>query len=196
MDYFGDAMKRYLKEQSEEIRKILGFKNEEPNTATEICSANAFEISKRLTKSAYYLDIAYSVSKRSTCLKRRYGCVIIKNDEIISTGYNGSPRGIKNCCDKGECKRMNAPSNSGEYSDCHSVHAEQNAMLSAARREMLGATMYLYGTERKWSEINQEFFDWSVITAEPCPICARMIANSGIKYVINNAGDIALGGCL
>ena len=87
----------------------------------------------RMSKNEYYLAIALAVSKRSTCLKRRYGAVIVNNDEIVSTGYNGNPRGEENCCDRGNCKRMNLPSNSGNYNDCFSVHAEQNAMLSASR---------------------------------------------------------------
>ena len=146
---------------------------------------------KRMNKDEYYLGIALAVSKRSTCLKRHYGCVIVKGDEIISTGYNGSPRGESNCCDCGECKRMDTPHNTGDYSDCHSVHAEQNAMLSAARKDMIGATMYLAGEERKWSDVNQSYFDWKGIEqAEPCPICARMILNAGIKNVKNEYGTL------
>ena len=128
----------------------------------------------RLSKDEYYLDVAKSVCKRSTCLKRRYGAVIVNNDEIVATGYNGNPRTLPNCCDKGICNRMTAPHNSGDYSDCHSVHAEQNAMLSASRKDMIGATLYLYGEE---SDAN-----W--IVAEPCPICTRMLLNSGIESVV------------
>lgn len=139
---------------------------------------------KRISKDEYYLGIALAVSRRSTCLKRHYGCVIVKNDEIIATGYNGSPRGEENCCDLGECKRLNVPHNSGDYSDCHSVHAEQNAMLSASRNEMIGATMYLAGedmTESNWdNDDNTEIVD-----ATPCPICERMIKNAGIISVKN-----------
>lgn len=132
----------------------------------------------RMSKDDYYMGIAEAVSKRSTCLKRRYGCVIVNNDEIIATGYNGNPRGLENCCDKGICNRLDKPSNTGDYSDCYSVHAEQNAMLSAARRDMIGATMYLYG---------EEFVegDWiRILYPEPCPICSRMIKNAGIDSVI------------
>lgn len=139
---------------------------------------------KRISKDEYYLRIALAVSKRSTCLKRHYGCVIVKNDEIIATGYNGSPRGEVNCCDVGLCRRINKPHNSGDYSDCHSVHAEQNAMLSASRKEMIGATMYLAGedmTESNWdNDDNTEIVD-----ATPCPICERMIKNAGIVSVKN-----------
>lgn len=145
--------------------------------------------SKRIGKDEYYLGIALAVSKRSTCLKRRYGCVIVKNDEIIATGYNGSPRGEENCCDKGICHRMDIPHNSGNYSDCPSVHAEQNAMLSASRKDLIGSTLYLAGEERRWSECNQSYFDWKEIKdASPCPICSRMIANSGIKTIVNRFG--------
>lgn len=148
---------------------------------------------KRITKDEYYLGIALAVSKRSTCLKRRYGCVIVKNDEIIATGYNGSPRGEENCCDKGICHRMDIPHNSGDYSDCSSVHAEQNAMLSASRKNLIGATLYLAGEERRWSECNQSYFDWKeVVNASPCPICERMIKNAGIFRIVNRRGDVCL----
>lgn len=131
-----------------------------------------------MPKDDYYMGIAEAVSKRSTCLKRRYGCVIVNNDEIIATGYNGNPRGLENCCDKGICNRLDKPSNTGDYSDCYSVHAEQNAMLSAARRDMIGAIMYLYG------EANVEG-DWiRILYPKPCPICERMIKNAGIDSVI------------
>ena len=147
----------------------------------------------RITKDEYYLGIALAVSKRSTCLKRRYGCVIVKNDEIIATGYNGSPRGEENCCDKGICPRMDIPHNSGDYSDCPSVHAEQNAMLSASRKNLIGATLYLAGEERRWSWCNQSYFDWKeVVDASPCPICERMIKNAGIFRIVNGSGDVCL----
>lgn len=144
----------------------------------------------RPNKDDYYLSIALEVSKRSTCLKRRYGCVIVKDDEIIATGYNGSPRGFVNCSDKGFCNRMNMPHNSGDYSDCHSVHAEQNAMLSASRKDMLGATMYLAGEERviegDFASLVTKYGHWIKIRdCEPCPICARMIMNAGITLVKN-----------
>lgn len=140
----------------------------------------------RMSKTEYYLEIALAVSKRSTCLKRRYGAVIVNNDEIISTGYNGNPRGEKNCCDRGTCQRMDLPSNSGNYNDCFSVHAEQNAMISASRNEMLGATLYLAGEmfkEDEWIEIKD---------AEPCPICFRMIKNSGVKQIVSKGVVIDL----
>ena len=129
----------------------------------------------RPSKEEYYLGIALAVSKRSTCLKRHYGCVIVKDDVIIATGYNGSPRGFENCCDVGVCKRLDKPHNSGDYSDCHSVHAEQNAMLSTSRSKMIGATLYLAGEEADGSEI------YDVV---PCPICSKMIMNSGISRIV------------
>lgn len=138
---------------------------------------------KRISKDEYYLRIALAVSKRSTCLKRHYGCVIVKNDEIIATGYNGAPRGETNCCDVGLCQRLNKPHNSGDYSDCHSVHAEQNAMLSASRKEMIGAIMYLAGEEFV-SNNNLDYWQ-EVEDATPCPICERMIKNAGIISVKN-----------
>lgn len=132
----------------------------------------------RVSKDQYYLDIAYAVSKRSTCLKRHYGCIIVKNDEIIATGYNGSPRGTENCCDKQIYHRMNIPHNSGNYADCPAVHAEQNAMLSASRRDMVGAILYLSGEDCTGNAPVR------MQNCEPCPVCSRMIANSGIQKVI------------
>lgn len=129
----------------------------------------------RINIDDYYLNIAKAVSKRSSCLKRQYGCVIVNNREIIATGYNGSPRDTPNCCDKGYCKRLNVPHNSGQYDECDSVHAEQNALISASRRDMIGATLYLYGEE-----------NGHIIDSEPCPICKRMIQNAGIKRIITS----------
>lgn len=129
---------------------------------------------QRVDKKQYYLRIAEDVAARSTCLKRQYGAVLINNDEIIATGYNGSVRGMPNCCDIGMCNRVDKPHNTGDYSGCHSVHAEQNVMLSAARRDMIGATLYLVGFE-----------NGKRITAEPCEICAKMIKNAGIMEVVS-----------
>ncbi len=140
----------------------------------------------RISKDEYYLGIARAVSKRSTCLKRHYGCVIVKNGEVISTGYNGNPRGQENCCDRGTCNRMMKPHNSGDYSDCYSVHAEQNAMLSAARKDMINSTMYLVCEEC----IDDKYID--VPYCEPCPICKRMICNAGINWVVCPAGTILI----
>lgn len=123
----------------------------------------------------YYLDIARAVSRRSTCLRRQYGAVIVNNDEIIATGYNGAPRGWINCCDVGTCNRTSHEHNDGNYGDCRSVHAEMNAIISASRQEMIGATLYLAGFE-----------DGKAVAAEPCPICQRLIVNAGIKEVITD----------
>ena len=135
----------------------------------------------RPNKDEYYLDIAASVAKRSTCLRRRYGAVIVNNDEIIATGYNGSPRGEKNCCDTGECWREAHHIPHGEqYEKCVSVHAEMNAIISAARKDMVGGTLYLMG----FDESNPIFH------AMPCTICRRLIKNAGIKRVVNDYGEI------
>lgn len=157
------------------------------------------DLNIRPTKEKYYLDIALSVSKRSTCLKRHYGAVIVNNDEIISTGYNGNPRGLLNCCEGLGCKRINKPHNTGDYSDCNSVHAEQNALLSASRRDMIGGTLYLvceeYGLDKeKSSRYQEDFFDFNEVTKDivPCPICMRMIQNSGIKRIVTRGGDICI----
>lgn len=132
---------------------------------------------ERVSKLQYYINIAKQVASRSTCLRRHYGCVIVKNDEIIATGYNGAARGETNCCDIYDvCPRSHMAHNSGDYSDCPAVHAEQNAMLSAARQQMLGATMYLVGFDAETGEHLDE--------VRPCPICARMIKNSGIKKLV------------
>ena len=108
----------------------------------------------RTSKQNYYLDIADSVLERSTCLRRKYGAIIVRNDEIISTGYNGAPRGRRNCTDLGFCNRENLHIPSGErYELCRSVHAEANAIISAPRRDMIGATIYLVGRDAKKRQI-------------------------------------------
>lgn len=117
----------------------------------------------------YYLNIAKAVSQRSKCLRRKYGAVIVNNDEIIATGYNGPPRGEPHCT---TCKRIGHAHNDGNYTNCNSVHAEMNAIISASRSEMIGSTLYLYGEE-----------NGKEIEAVPCPICERMIKNAGIKKV-------------
>lgn len=130
----------------------------------------------RIDKDTYYLNIAKSVAGRSTCLRRNYGAIIVKNDEVIATGYNGSARGESNCCDiYKSCPRKNKPHNSGDYSDCPAVHAEMNAIISAARKDMIGATLYLVGIEYNGTRIEN---------IEPCPICKRLIKNAGIKTLV------------
>ena len=136
----------------------------------------------RTNKQNYYLDIADSVLERSTCLRRKYGAIIVRNDEIIATGYNGAPRGRKNCIDCGGCKRdaMNIPS--GErYELCRSVHAEQNAIISAARKDCIGATMYLAGRDAVTGEI--------LTDTTSCAMCRRFIINAGIKKVVARVGE-------
>lgn len=131
----------------------------------------------RRSKINYYLDIAETVLQRGTCLRRNYGAIIVKNDEIISTGYVGAPRGRKNCCDLGYCVREKLNIPRGErYEMCRSVHAEANAIISAPRTEMIGATMYLVGRDAKTGEL--------VSNANSCSMCKRMIINAGIKTVI------------
>ena len=131
----------------------------------------------RRDKENYYLDIAETVLERSTCLRRCYGAIIVKNDEIVSTGYNGAPRGRKNCIDLGYCTRdaMNVPS--GErYELCRSGHAEQNAISSAARSDILGGTLYLVGRDAKTGELLSQ--------ATSCSLCRRFIINAGIDRVV------------
>lgn len=125
----------------------------------------------RPNKDLYYLGIAEAAAKRSTCMRRHYGAIIVKNDEIIATGYNGAPRGEENCIDCGFCQReaLNIPK--GErYELCVSVHAEQNAIISAARRDMVGGTIYIVGLEK----------DGSYANPAPCIMCRRVIVNAGI----------------
>lgn len=132
---------------------------------------------ERRDKHNYYLDIAETVTERGTCLRRNYGSIIVKNDEIISTGYTGSPRGRKNCTDLGICIREKLNIQRGtRYEMCRSVHSEANAIISASRRDMLGATLYLVGKDAKTHEL--------VSDANCCAMCKRMIINSGIEKVI------------
>lgn len=131
----------------------------------------------RIDKTNYYLDIAETVTERATCLRRCWGAVIVKNDEIISTGYNGAPRGRKNCTDVGFCirEKLNVPR--GErYELCRAIHAEQNAIISASRRDTIGATLYIVGVDAK----TREYVEKSM----PCAMCKRTIINSGIEKVI------------
>lgn len=132
---------------------------------------------KRREKNNYYLDIAETILERGTCLRRNYGAVIVKNDEIISTGYTGAPRGRKNCIDIGVCLRNEKDVPSGQrYELCRSVHAEANAIISAQRKDMLGSTLYLVGKEKKSSKLIKD--------ANSCMMCKRLIINAGIDTVI------------
>lgn len=131
----------------------------------------------RKDKINYYLDIAESVSERSTCLRRRFGCVIVNNDEIVSTGYNGAPRGRKNCTELGECYREKLSVPRGErYELCRSVHAEQNAIISSSRKETIGADLYMVGINAKTGEVEPN--------SSSCMMCKRVVINAGINRVI------------
>ena len=139
---------------------------------------------ERISKDMYYLDIASKVAERGTCLRRLYGAVIVKNDEIISTGYNGAPRGDKNCNDIGECERARLNVPQGErYELCRSVHAEMNAIISAPRRDMLDATLYLSGIDATTREH---------IESRPCSMCMRLIKNAGISKIVQRNADGSL----
>ncbi len=137
----------------------------------------------RIDKDNYYLNIAEVVASRSTCLRRQYGAVIVNNDEIIATGYNGAPRGEANCCDTGHCYRAEHPEpidelaakHGNQYGSCVAVHAEQNAIISAARKDMRGATLYLACLDKD-------------INPTPCNMCDRMIKNAGITRIVTRAG--------
>ena len=136
---------------------------------------------ERISKENYYLDIAQTVLERATCLRRIYGAIIVKNDEIISTGYNGAPRGRRNCVDMGYCTREALRVPRGErYELCRSVHAEANAIISASRRDMIGGTLYLVGREAG---------SGSLTDAVPCSMCKRTIINAGIKDVVARCAD-------
>lgn len=130
----------------------------------------------RRDKTNYYLDIAESVLKRGTCMRRKFGAIIVKNDEIISTGYVGAPRGRMNCSDLGYCMREKLNIPKGErYELCRSVHAEANAIISAPRSEMIGASIYLACHDAKTDQLYGE--------VEPCSMCKRLIINAGISTV-------------
>ena len=131
----------------------------------------------RVSKHEYYLDIAETVSERSTCLRRRFGAIIVKNDVIISTGYNGAPRGRKNCCDLGTCYRDKLGIPRGErYELCRSVHAEANAIIAAPRDQMIGSTLYICCTDPVSGEV--------MPGTDSCMMCKRQILNAGITTVI------------
>ena len=139
-------------------------------------------MAQRRDKENYYLDIADSVSERSTCLRRRYGAIIVSYDEIISTGYNGAPRGRKNCSDLGRCTREELKIPSGQrYELCRSVHAEANAIISASRRDMIDGVLYLSGRDGHTGQLLRD--------TTCCSMCRRMIINAGITQVVARIGD-------
>ncbi len=132
---------------------------------------------ERINKENYYLDIAQTVLERGTCMRRNFGAIIVKNDQIVSSGYTGAPRGRKNCSDVGHCTRevLNIPR--GErYELCRSVHAEANAIIHAARNDMIGATLYLVGREASSGEYVKDTCS--------CSMCKRLIINAGIRFVV------------
>ena len=135
----------------------------------------------RISKENYYLDIAQTVLERATCLRRVYGAIIVKNDEIISTGYNGAPRGRANCVDLGYCSREAMRVPRGErYELCRSVHAEANAIISASRRDMVGGTIYLVGRNAATGELLPD--------ATSCSMCRRLVINAGLEKVVIRRG--------
>ena len=132
---------------------------------------------QRIDKENYYLDIAQTVLERSTCLRRRYGAIIVRNDEIVATGYNGAPRGRANCNELGVCIRERLQVPRGErYELCRSVHAEANAIISASRNECIGATLYLVGRDALTGQLLPD--------ATSCSMCRRTIINAGIARVV------------
>ena len=136
---------------------------------------------ERNSKVDTYLNCAEVFAYRSTCLKRKYGAVIVKDDVVISTGYNGAPRGFENCCDIGSCPRMDRNMHQGEgYGICRAIHAEQNALLNCSRQQTLDADLYLVGINPK---------DNSIHKAKPCPLCARSIIQAGIRNVYLRVGE-------
>ena len=131
----------------------------------------------RVNKINYYLDIAQTVSERSTCLRRKYGAIIVKNDTIVSTGYNGAPRGRQNCSDIGFCQRDKLGIPRGErYELCRAVHAEANAIIAASHEQMIGSTLYMVGMDAKTGEL--------MAGTCSCAMCKRYVINAGIKTVI------------
>ena len=131
----------------------------------------------RVSKTNYYLDIAQTVAKRGTCLRKKYGAIIVKDDVIVSTGYVGAPRGRQNCCDMKWCLREKLDIPRGErYELCRSVHAEANAIISASRDIMLGSDMYLACIDPKTNEL--------IGGTTSCQMCKRLIINAGISRVI------------
>lgn len=140
----------------------------------------AVDMTARPNETEYYLGIAEAVAKKSTCLRRKYGAVIVNHGEVVSTGYNGAPRGCTNCTDIGFCIRNLIGTEQGaDYNKCRSVHAEMNAMLSASRQEMIGATIYIVGLQP-----NPKTGEFEYASSQPCLLCHRMMINAGIEECI------------
>lgn len=193
-------------EDKTEYRVIYYFNNSQPklivsdsmdslmNKITTLRAKNKVEEStpmnnenSRIPFPFYYLGIAEAVSKRSTCLSKRYGAVVVKDNVVRSTGFNGAPRGRKNCTDIGYCPRLaNNVKRGTDYStSCRSVHGEMNAIINASPEELKDATLYLYGYDRAKNEMVKD--------ANCCPICKRLIINSGIKDVVVADPDNGIG---
>ena len=131
----------------------------------------------RVSKTNYYLDIAQTVAERSTCLRRKFGAIIVKNDVIVSTGYNGAPRGRENCSDLGYCLRSQFNIPRGErYELCRSLHAEDNAIIAASREQMIGATLYLACVDYETGKLVEDTCC--------CSMCKRRVINAGIETVV------------
>lgn len=193
-------------EDKTEYRVIYYFNNSRPklivsdsmdslmNKITSLCTKNKVEEStpmnnenSRIPFPFYYLGIAEAVSKRSTCLSKRYGAVVVKDNVVRSTGFNGAPKGRKNCTDIGYCPRLaNNVKRGTDYStSCRSVHGEMNAIINASPEELKDATLYLYGYDRAKNEMVKD--------ANCCPICKRLIINAGIKDVVVADPDNGIG---
>lgn len=139
------------------------------------------EQGERISKIDTYLNCAEVFAYRSTCIKRKYGAVIVKDDVVISTGYNGAPREFDNCCDLGKCPRIERDMHQGDgYGICRAVHAEANALLNCSRQQTIDADLYLVGVNPS---------DNSIHKAKPCPLCARTIIQAGIKNVYMRIGE-------
>ncbi len=136
---------------------------------------------ERISKVDTYLNCAEVFAYRSTCIKRKYGAVIVKDDVVVSTGYNGAPRGFENCCDINKCPRIERNMHQGDgYGICRAIHAEANALLNCSRTQTIGADLYLTGVNPS---------DNSIHKAKPCPLCARMIIQAGINKVYMRIGE-------
>jgi len=136
----------------------------------------------RPTKMGYYLEIAKAISLRSPCLRRKFGAIIVRDDVVVSSGYNGPARGVVNCFEVGCIKdELDLPHYSN-YDECIGIHAEENSVINAARHgaSVLGGTLYLYG---------QKSEDNSPIEGRPCDRCKRVIVNAGIKEVVTKKSD-------
>ena len=139
----------------------------------------------RPSKDEYYLGIAEAVLKRSTCLRRNYGAVLVKDDVIVGTGYNGSPRGEANCCDLNYCDREAQNIPKGErYELCVAIHAEDNAIMNAGRDKANGATLYIVGLEHQAGGKAGSDSDKKYANPCPCMMCRRKIVNAGVKRVV------------